>query len=65
MIWGSVLIVIGLVALLKNLGYITTGVWEVVWPVLLIVLGVSFIKRRHNNHAPWCSCADDPNKPKI
>jgi len=57
MFWGTILVVIGLIALLKNLGFITAGVWEVTWPILLIALGVSLLaKKRGNNHLPWCSC---------
>lgn len=63
MFWGSILIVIGLVALLKNLGFITAGTWEVIWPVLVIALGLSFItKRRGGSHLPWCSCVNCENK---
>lgn len=63
MFWGTILVVIGLVALLKNLGFITVDVWEVVWPVLLIMLGVSLLaKKRGLNHLPWCSCADCSSK---
>lgn len=63
MFWGTLLILIGFIALLKNLGFITVGVWETVWPILLIVVGVSLLsKRRNNNHWPWCFCADCEDK---
>lgn len=43
---GVILIVIGAIFLLKNLGIITGDVWEIIWPVLLIALGLSFFFRR-------------------
>ncbi len=60
MFWGTILVIIGIIALLKNLGFITAGVWEVVWPILLISLGVSLLakKRGGSSHLPWCSCSD-------
>ena len=65
MFWGTILIVVGLVALLKNLGIITADTWGIIWPVLVIALGLSFItKRRATNHTPRCYCPDciDKNK---
>ena len=62
MFWGSILVVIGLAALLKNLGLITADIWDVIWPVLLIVLGVSFLTKRRGRHLPWCACSDSDPK---
>ncbi len=42
--WLSVfLIITGLAFLLKNLGYLPGGAWSVIWPVLLILLGLWFL----------------------
>lgn len=63
MFWGTILVVIGVVALLKNLGIITGDVWDVAWPILLISLGISLLaKKRGHNHLPWCNCADCGSK---
>jgi len=43
---GFLLIIIGVIFLLKNLGFISVGVWEILWPIFLITLGISFIVRR-------------------
>jgi len=58
MFWGTLLVAIGAIALLKNLGFITASVWEVLWPTLLIVLGASFLVRHRGvgPHLPWCDC---------
>lgn len=64
MFWGIILIVIGLVALMKNLGFITASTWEVLWPILVIALGLSFVSKRRcsKGHLPWCSCNDCTSK---
>jgi predicted permease len=46
MVPGIILIIIGVGFLLQNLGYISGGVWNIIWPVILIVLGLSLIFRR-------------------
>jgi hypothetical protein len=38
--WGGALLVVGLVLLAANLGLIGVGAWQVIWPALLILLGV-------------------------
>jgi len=37
MISGSILIIIGIVFLLQNLGYISEGAWSTIWPAILII----------------------------
>jgi hypothetical protein len=48
MIFGILLLIIGLIFLLKNLGIITGEVWGIFWPSLLIALGFYFIFKRSN-----------------
>jgi len=42
MILGAVLIILGVVFLLKDLGLIslTTGFWSLFWPAILVVIGL-------------------------
>jgi len=55
---GLTLIVIGAIFLLQNLGYLTSDAWDVIWPLLLIILGLSMIiKRKRGWHGPWCWCS--------
>ena len=42
---GIIIILIGVIFLLKNLGIIT-GVGNVLWPVLIIVFGLSLIFKK-------------------
>lgn len=38
--FGLILIALGLLFLLKNLGIISGDVWGIFWPILLIILGL-------------------------
>ena len=44
--WAAALIVIGAYYLLKNLGLLNWLHGDVIWPILLIVLGVLLLLRR-------------------
>ena len=43
---GVILVVLGLLFLLANLGLLGWLRWDVVWPVLLILLGIWLVTRR-------------------
>jgi len=38
--WGSIFLILGFLVLLENLGIIDINVWELVWPLFLIALGL-------------------------
>ncbi|TMD14709.1 MAG: hypothetical protein E6I27_03320 [Chloroflexi bacterium] len=44
--WGGALVIVGVLFLLANLGVLNNINWDVVWPVLLIALGVWLIVAR-------------------
>lgn len=44
--FGVVLIVVGVVFLLQNLGYVTGDVWNVVWPAFIVLLGISVLLKK-------------------
>jgi hypothetical protein len=46
MLFAYFLIVVGVAFLLKNLGLLPVGAWDVIWPSLLIVWGLSMIVGR-------------------
>lgn len=55
LLWPIVVIVIGVVLLLRNMGYISGDVWDILlrlWPVLLIGLGLDGIIQRHGLAGP-------------
>jgi hypothetical protein len=47
--WGAALILIGAYYLLQNLGLLNWLKGDVLWPSLLILLGVLFLVRRGRN----------------
>ena len=56
MSFGLILIIIGSVFLIQNLGIIPAGAWSIIWPVILIVMGLgSLLKRKDQGffHAPF------------
>lgn len=52
LLWGGALMVAGGLLLAQNFGYVRGDEWEVIWPVGLIFLGVSFLLRSRWRTAP-------------
>lgn len=59
LIWGVVLLVLGLLLLLNNFGYGWWFGWGRWWPLALIALGVWMFYRREAPFAPPASKADE------
>jgi hypothetical protein len=38
--WGVLILLVGMLLLLRNLGYITIDIWGAIWPLMLILAGV-------------------------
>jgi steroid 5-alpha reductase family enzyme len=56
--------VVGLVLLLTNLGIVTVSVWDIVWPILIMVFAISmFLHKKCRGHR-FCgkNCACDDHK---
>lgn len=49
-ILGIILIIFGVLSFLKVLGIITIAFWNALWPLVLILLGVSLLKKKHCHH---------------
>ena len=43
MFWGIVLLIVGGLFLLQNMGLLAVNVWNLVWPIFLILLGAWFL----------------------
>ena len=43
---GIVLIIVGIIFLLRNLGILTGDVWGTFWPLIVIALGLSLLTKR-------------------
>lgn len=51
MVIAFIVLAIGIIFLLKNLGLIAGDVWDIVWPCLIIALALSLLlKKRHIHH---------------
>lgn len=53
---GIILIFAGVVALLKNTGFIIDFDWSIVWPLLLIALGMAMKFMGHHGRGSCGSC---------
>lgn len=43
---GAILVIVGIVFLLKNLGIMPSIAWDIVWPIAIIVLGLTMIFKK-------------------
>lgn len=53
MVIGLIIIAVGVIALLVKLGVLSGSVWDYTWPVILIILGLSFIFGRLFRWRRW------------
>jgi len=42
---GFSILAIGVILLLSNLGIISGDIWDIIWPSILIILGLSMVLR--------------------
>ncbi|KKT40930.1 MAG: hypothetical protein UW30_C0015G0001 [Candidatus Giovannonibacteria bacterium GW2011_GWA2_44_13b] len=47
MVFAGILIIIGAVFLLKNLGIVSAEAWGLIWPSALIVMGAYMLWKKH------------------
>ena len=47
---GIIVLASGIIALMVKLGMITGSVWDYPWPVILIILGLSFLWSQRPRH---------------
>ena len=46
MLFGVAIIIVGVILLLQNLGLVADGAWNIIWPALIIILGVSILIKK-------------------
>ena len=57
---GFILMLVGIVYLYKNLGYISAPAFSVIWPIILILIGIAFVGRyRCSYHGIGCEGRHD------
>jgi hypothetical protein len=42
---GISIVAIGVIFLLQNLGLISINAWQIIWPILIVILGLSMMYR--------------------
>jgi drug/metabolite transporter (DMT)-like permease len=45
-VFGAIILAVGIIALLQKLNVISGSVWDYTWPVILVIIGLSFILGR-------------------
>jgi hypothetical protein len=62
MVFGLILLAVGIIAILVKTDVLTGSIWDYTWPTALVIIGLAFILgrlRRHRRHwwwggwAPW------------
>lgn len=53
MFFGLAIITIGIVFLLNSLGIIPGDAWNIIWPCLLIIIGLSILAKDIKNEQRW------------
>jgi hypothetical protein len=64
--FGIIVLIIGVLFLLKNLGLISGSLWSIIWPLLLIIVGLKTMFRKKHEHFGWgghcCGFKDEMHK---
>ncbi|MCK9578081.1 DUF5668 domain-containing protein [bacterium] len=55
MFFGLAIILIGTVFLLNSLGIISGEIWNIIWPSLLILIGLSIFLKDIRRENRWCN----------
>jgi hypothetical protein len=67
MVFGLIIIAVGVIALLVKQGVLDGSIWDYAWPAILIIIGLSFILGRFRRRwwwGGWCRPPwDDRDKP--
>ncbi|MDP3964752.1 MAG: DUF5668 domain-containing protein [bacterium] len=53
------IIALGIIFLLRNLGVVTVGFWNLFWPGIVIVMGLTLILKRQRHRAHWWDFFDN------
>jgi hypothetical protein len=53
MVFGAIIVAVGVIALLVTTGTISGSIWQYTWPTVLIILGLSWIIGRFWHHRWW------------
>ena len=66
MVFGLIVIAVGVIALLVKTNVLNGSIWDYTWPAVLIIIGLSLIlgrfRRRRWFWGGWCPPWDDRDK---
>lgn len=51
---GIILVVVGAVFLLSNLGIISSSAWGIIWPLILIAIGLGVMVKKSKQGCGFC-----------
>ncbi len=51
---GILFVVLGIVLLLKNLGFITVAIWDIIWPIAIMLFGLGVMTRGRHHLGGMC-----------
>ncbi len=68
MVFGLILVAVGVIAILVKAGVVTGSIWDYTWPTILVIIGLSFFLGRFRRHrrwwwGGWCPPWEDRDKP--
>ncbi|MDD5290171.1 MAG: DUF5668 domain-containing protein [Patescibacteria group bacterium] len=47
MFFGLLLVILGVLFLLRNFGILTASVWGILWPAVIVILGLSMMFKKN------------------
>ena len=50
MFFGLLIVIVGVVFLMQNLGWLSASAWQVIWPILIIIFGISIMSGERKGH---------------
>ncbi len=53
MVFGLILIAVGIIAILVKTDVLTGSIWDYTWPTALVIIGLSFILGRFRRRRGW------------
>ncbi len=53
MVFGAIIIAVGVIALLVKTSVLSGSIWDYTWPVVLVIIGLSFILSRFRRRRWW------------
>jgi len=53
MVFGLILVAIGVIAILVKTDVLTGSIWDYTWPTALVIIGLSFVLGRFRRRRSW------------